>query len=120
MSGVLNWLLQGCLEWQRNGLQESAEITAATRDYRNEYDVIQQFFDEKCVINSEIIVTTSCLYNCYVDFARENNLRNIMTKIMFTKKIRDKNCEVFRGSGNIQKIKGIGILADLDDKERPY
>jgi len=39
LPGILNWALEGCLEWQRGGLREPEEVIAATADYRREQDL---------------------------------------------------------------------------------
>ena len=37
-SGILNWALEGCLEWQREGLGEPEEVRLATEEYREDID----------------------------------------------------------------------------------
>src|SRR5919107_5291637 len=38
--GILAWCVEGCLEWQREGLQAPEEVRRATGQYRSEMDVI--------------------------------------------------------------------------------
>lgn len=38
LRGILNWAIEGCLEWQRYGLGTPAEVTKATEEYRNEQE----------------------------------------------------------------------------------
>jgi putative DNA primase/helicase len=47
-SGVLAWLVRGCLEWQRNGLAAPKEVRDATEEYRKDEDRIGQFLTEVC------------------------------------------------------------------------
>lgn len=42
-SGILAWLVRGCLEWQRQGLRPPKEVTSATEEYRLSEDTISQF-----------------------------------------------------------------------------
>ena len=42
-SGVLNWALEGCLEWQRKGLGEPEEVRLATEEYREDMDTFAEF-----------------------------------------------------------------------------
>ena len=46
--GILAWLVRGCLDWQREGLGEPEAVRAATASYRNESDLLGQFFEEVC------------------------------------------------------------------------
>jgi putative DNA primase/helicase len=49
--GVLAWIVRGCLEWQRQGLRVPHGVTAATKAYRQAEDVLQQFLDERCIVD---------------------------------------------------------------------
>ena len=44
-SGILNWLIAGCLLWQKEGLKPPPEIEAAVEDYRSEEDMLADFVD---------------------------------------------------------------------------
>lgn len=46
-SGILAWLVQGCLAWQREGLIDVADIAMATEQYRSEQDTVSQFFADR-------------------------------------------------------------------------
>ena len=50
--GVLRWLLEGCLDWQRNGLQSPVSVSAANEAYRLEMDVVGRFISECCLTGS--------------------------------------------------------------------
>ena len=47
-SGVLNWMLAGCIEFQQQGLNPPDIIVAATDDYRQDEDILGAFFDDAC------------------------------------------------------------------------
>jgi putative DNA primase/helicase len=50
-SGILAWMVRGCLAWQKEGLKDVAEIAMATEEYRSEQDTVAQFLAdrvEKC------------------------------------------------------------------------
>jgi putative DNA primase/helicase len=61
----LRWAVEGCLAWQAEGLEPPLAVTAATREYRAEMDVIARFLTEECVIGPEQRVTTGQLYTQY-------------------------------------------------------
>jgi putative DNA primase/helicase len=48
LPGVLSWIVRGCLEWQRGGLQAPEEVRQATRAYRAEMDVLAAFLADCC------------------------------------------------------------------------
>ena len=49
-SGILNWLIEGCLDCQRNGLKDPKAVRIATADYRAEQDLVAAFVDDRCTI----------------------------------------------------------------------
>jgi putative DNA primase/helicase len=46
--GILAWLVEGCLAWQRSGLQPPAAVRAATEEYLTSEDVLGSWLDERC------------------------------------------------------------------------
>ncbi len=40
LPGIFNWAVEGCLMWQREGLNPPADIQKATMEYRKEMDII--------------------------------------------------------------------------------
>ena len=50
LPGILAWAVQGCLEWQREGLGMPEAVKAATANYRAEQDMLAAFLDECCLI----------------------------------------------------------------------
>lgn len=65
--GILNWAIQGCMEWQRIGLGTPVEVTQATNDYRNEQDSIGSFVEGYCVIKQEARYSAAKLHKLYVE-----------------------------------------------------
>ena len=49
-SGILNWAILGCLDWQERGLADPPVVTAATKQYRTEQDVLGKFLEDRCVV----------------------------------------------------------------------
>jgi len=70
-AGILNWALEGCLEWQRNGLGVPEEVVAATREYEAEQDTFAMFLEEKCVRAPNARVLSLALYREYKSWAEQ-------------------------------------------------
>lgn len=47
-AAILQWAIQGCLEWQRIGLAPPETIEAASRDYMDAQDTLGAWLEEKC------------------------------------------------------------------------
>lgn len=48
-SGILNWMLEGCLEWNKTGLAVPQEITDAIEEYKDDMDVLSGFLELCCI-----------------------------------------------------------------------
>lgn len=72
-SGILAWLVQGCIEWQAVGLQEPPKVMGATQQYRDDEDSLKLFFDEKCVLQPTCEVLATDLYKEYVSWCGAYN-----------------------------------------------
>jgi P4 family phage/plasmid primase-like protien len=46
-AGILGWLVEGCLAYQREGLGEPAVIRAATAEYRDESNQLRDWLEER-------------------------------------------------------------------------
>jgi P4 family phage/plasmid primase-like protien len=53
-SGILNRMLKGCLDWQKDGLQVPDSIRASTKEYQEQEDQIGQFIADECKMSGEI------------------------------------------------------------------
>lgn len=77
---ILAWAVQGCRDWQCNGLNDPDAVKAATQAYQAEQDELADFFTERCVFGAEHTVQSSVLYNEYKDWAHENNVPVVPSK----------------------------------------
>ena len=72
--GILTWLVEGSLEWQRDGLRPPPAVVAATGEYRDEMDLLGRFIEERCVLLAELEYPATPLYQAYrrwCDFSGE-------------------------------------------------
>ena len=64
-SGILAWLVRGCLEWQKGGLQPPTKVLETTAQYKNDEDIVGQFLSACARESTHEIVRASVLYNTY-------------------------------------------------------
>jgi putative DNA primase/helicase len=48
--GILSWCVEGCRDWQENGLHIPKVVEDATQRYRAEQDVLAEFLDSECTV----------------------------------------------------------------------
>lgn len=71
-SGILNWILAGCREWQAHGLGEAEAVTKATEEYRRESDVLADFIAARCTVGERYSTRAGDLYTAYTNWCSEN------------------------------------------------
>jgi putative DNA primase/helicase len=71
--GILRWMIEGCLDWQANGLVRPESVTTATADYFAEQDLFGQWLEEKCDVDPENTAkwaTTTDLFISWTNYAK--------------------------------------------------
>jgi putative DNA primase/helicase len=115
-SGVLAWLVRGCMEWQRDGLNIPDEVRASTDSYREEEDMLGQFADECCTVHARAQVKASAFYKAYKEWA-ENAGMNPLNQTNFGNRMK-KRFERKRTEAGFFYI-GIGLLSSDPDPLYP-
>jgi P4 family phage/plasmid primase-like protien len=62
LPGILQWAIQGCLAWQREGLSRPTVVRDATADYFYEQDLLVQWLAERCQVQRGAYAPSSALY----------------------------------------------------------
>jgi putative DNA primase/helicase len=75
LSGILAWVVRGCLQWRREGLQAPDEVRKATGEYRAEMDVLAGFLAECCEVDTGHWEYAKDLYESYKRWCDENGER---------------------------------------------
>lgn len=71
--GIFRWLIEGCLDWQRNGLVGPESVRAATDSYFSDQDMFGQWLEEECdpePANPHKWATTTELFASWADYAK--------------------------------------------------
>lgn len=72
LPAILRWLVEGCLAWQRDGLQEPDAVRAATDEYRTDSDSFARWLAEECVVTPNAMSKASVLLKRYRDWCESN------------------------------------------------
>lgn len=107
--GILRWIVDGCLMWQREGLNPPPCVLADTLEYKREEDIIGHFIEEKCYIDTNASTTAANIYEAYCEWAKDNGYRPMSAKT-FGSQI-GKTYERKKSHGKFI-YNGIGILSE--------
>lgn len=106
LPGILNWALEGCLEWQKDGLGTCTSVKNATQQYQKEQDLLQPWLDNCCVILDGNMLRSRKGYESFGEF---HGGKAPFSEVVFAERMAAKGFE--RASdkrGNYYK--NIGLL----------
>ena len=67
--GILYWLIEGALEWQRKGLQPPKAVTQATEDYLSAEDAVGAWIAERCTVDPDAWSSSAALFGSWSAWA---------------------------------------------------
>ncbi len=95
LPGILNWAIEGCLKWQRDGIGSPKAIADATEEYRDEMDILGEFLRECTAAAPDGRVHASTLYNVYISWCAQWGER-AMSKRAFGLRLKERGYKQYR------------------------
>ena len=97
MPQILGWLLKGLKLYMEEDLEESEAIVKATKEYREEMDIVQQWVNEYCEIKPSYFARANDLYDSFRAFCLRRDQRTNQT--IFGRNLGKKFKKYNSGSG---------------------
>src|SRR5262249_35575527 len=110
--GILKWAVEGCLEWQRDGLNEPSEVSESVLEWQAESDPFGGFFENKCVLEPTATCTSTLLWSAFRFHCDAEGL--VVTEREFTQKLKRSGCEPYRTRME-RRWRGIQLKRDTGD-----
>jgi putative DNA primase/helicase len=89
LSGVLAWMVRGCLKWQRRGLKPPAEVEAYTDQYRGDMDIIGDFVKTVCKVEQGTCCPAKDLWDRYEQWCHDNGEQPLKQRT-FGRRLRER------------------------------
>lgn len=109
--GILQWAIDGCLDWQDNMLAPPPRVLDATEDYFQDEDTIGQFLTECCDFDRSTRVRTTELYKRYGRWC-ESNGEFTLPRRRWLQQLATKSIESRQVAGEMV-IEGIGLKYEV-------
>lgn len=114
LSGILNWALQGFMNYHDYGLQDPDIVLATAEEYFSEMDILGQFIEECCIVNEGVYILGQKFWGHYKGWCEGRGEHVITARRLFTK-LRERGFAVEPGHGNKTVIRGIDMREiDMD------
>lgn len=106
--GILRWMLQGCIYWQKAGLHRPEAVTITTAEYFDAQDFFARWLAECCDLNPTKSTKPSRLLLSFNQWCQANgeptqDNRGLRGMIERTRGLR------YATNGGIQWVRGIGV-----------
>ena len=108
LPGILTWAVNGCLEWQRYGLNEPKVVTGATSDYRHEEDILGDFIEDRCPLKTTGVVPKPEMKKAYEAWCNDTGTQPVPQKVFKARLIERGITE--GKSGGTRYWRGIALL----------
>jgi putative DNA primase/helicase len=112
-SGILNWIIQGCLLWQIEGLKPPSNVVQAVQDYQAEEDTLADFLEEAVEEStSGGGIPHQNLYKKYLIFCESNGIRFKVTSKKLAKTLKERGWRSGKKSYSKCVWQGVSLLGD--------
>lgn len=71
-TGILNWIVQGAIMWQQEGLEDPEAVRQVIENYRAEMDPLDAFLEECCTTGQNYSIKAREMYDAYHEWAKES------------------------------------------------
>jgi len=108
--GILAWLVEGYLDWQRQGLAEPKKVLEAVSEYRLLQDVIAAFIKDCCLTwldhpnRTQFKVRKDDLYSAYASWCKENGEKEVLSGREFGSEMTSRGFELKPSNNNYYRL----------------
>jgi putative DNA primase/helicase len=108
-TAILAWLVQGCLKWQRRGLDVPERVHNYTEEYRQENDPLAEWIADDCQLGPDQSTQVRELRESYERWCEQNGTRAIDAGRRWGDALKAHGCTQQRGHGGKRKWTGISL-----------
>ncbi len=118
-NAIFEWGIQGCLAWQRMGLQPPKSVLDATDEYFESEDALGRWIDERCVRVPTAKSLTAELFNDWKQWA-EGAGEFVGSQRRFSDLLLTRGLEKWRNAAGVRGYVGIGLKEPPRPGFTPY
>ncbi len=114
---ILAWLVRGCLDYQKNGLNPPSSVISSTKEYRDDEDYIGQFLETCCLIQGGVNVGATDLYVAFTIWYRKainSKERFTPSQKMFGTKLKAREEFPPSKSNGVTRYNGLTLNAEYE------
>ncbi len=117
--GILAWMLEGCLAWQREGLSAPASVQNATTTYFEEEDTVGEFLEEECQEHAQAREAVADVFERWRQRAEKRG-EYVGTSRWLVQQLLQRGFDRTRLSGGAKAIQGLSLKPKDYGDRTPY
>lgn len=110
---ILQWMVEGCLVWQREGLGRFTAEKLATEAFFENEDVVSDWLDELCERVEGAFTSYRDLLESYNSFRRHAGMFPVEQKLLMDD-LSDRGFERSKGGKGTRGMRGIKVVRSLE------
>jgi len=111
--GIASWMVQGCLQWRKEGLNPPKAVVDATAEYLASEDAVGLWLDECCTRSPNNWASRSALFDSWKTWAEKANERagsqKALTQILIERGLAEKR----QGGTGARGFDGVAVKGGL-------
>ncbi len=116
--GILSWMIEGCLNWQKVGLQPPPVVTDATSEYFEEQNTFQQWLNSCCEIGMSKTDTSARLFGSWKRWCESNGEKAGSSKA-FAERLKTAHFKK-DDTRTERRFKGLSLIVEIPDDMMRY
>ena len=117
--GILAWMVDGCLAWQREGLRPPKSVLEATDEYFESEDALGHWMEARCQLHVSAKALISDLYADWRDWA-ERAGEYVGSVRRFTESLEARRFQRYRATGGARGFLGLNLQPRDAGSRYPY
>jgi putative DNA primase/helicase len=108
---ILRWAIEGCLDWQANGLVRPSSVVKATSDYFSDQDLLGQWLTDECDAepgNRWKVAASAALFASWSTYAIRAG-EKLGSRKSFAEELERRGFEKRKGSGGVREFLGLRL-----------
>ena len=109
---ILRWMIDGCLDWQKNGLIRPAAVSDDTERYFSDQDLMGQWLEDLCQVDVKdptLWDRSAALFSSWKVYAEKSGERVSSTK-SFADAMRKRGFSPQKRNGGVRAIGGVRLV----------
>jgi putative DNA primase/helicase len=107
-SGILRWAVEGCLEWQRDGLKAPERVLAATASYFGEEDGLAAWLEDAAEVGPELSEHSAALWTSWRAWSEASGER-AGSRQDFARRLEERGFTRKKGTGGARQFAGLRL-----------